>query len=241
MHELKYFSFKRQLHSHDYFRLVYKDGVNTVIDVVALPRNSSFDDVHLCDGNWHDVILRKTRDRATIEVDENFFGSVDITSPMQPNFNLKGPIFIGGVPENVTKNLFMILGEDVTSFGGCMMRIEFDDENVDFSNDVIYAVNVNLDGCPIGGQSQSLSNFNSIASSIESSSDEWSGEEEEELILFPPSLNHSNKSCLNNSIKTLYSGQQHAYWDTSVQLSPFSLFLYKVIKKDKKIERIISL
>jgi len=205
------------VHVHFYkgllFRFIISGSSGYFTEAIA-SSNTSAIDYHLCDGDWHDVVLRKSDSRIFIEVDDVMYSNITSFLSQMSSFT---QFYVGGLPSDVMRGMMGLFDDDARPFGGCMRRFAIGDRNVNLSHDVIMVYNVDLDGCPIGA-SNSRSRTSSFEESAEGSGiDSLSGDRSQQ----------TNISCMDNNIDTLYNGMDHSYTDSAIDHF-FSRYLYKV-------------
>ncbi|KAK7106322.1 hypothetical protein V1264_017588 [Littorina saxatilis] len=134
--------------------LMYRDG-----RIPWQVNSCSLKNIRLCDGQWHNITVRKTNSALYLAVD-NTPWAVSGYKPVG-YLNLTSPIYLGGVKQSPELLAFLTSSvwpssnaPNVTKgFSGCIKDVQINGAMVDLTS-ATQARNVKLDGCPPEGQGQ---------------------------------------------------------------------------------------
>ncbi|XP_076812806.1 usherin-like isoform X3 [Clavelina lepadiformis] len=196
------------------------DVVEVGVDPGAVIKNAS-----ICDGEWHRVVCSFSQRKLSVEFD-GMPGNVSDFAFGETTFDLNRDFYIGGVPFERLNALIAVLEDDARSFGGCMRDFAINGRNVDFIRDSVFALNVDLDGCPKGAhnspQYPGAASGDGSGDTLEYPSESYHS----------PLLLRNNGSCQENPIDVLYDGKKRGYLDRKLEDDIFTRFLFKVVSSN---------
>ncbi|XP_038056998.1 laminin subunit alpha-2-like [Patiria miniata] len=132
----------------DYLSLEMVDGVlylccenggGQIVATYVPPEGTFFP----CDGNWHDILVEKTKNLLTLTVDGEP-GEPGLGSYNFPSADTTAPLFFGGIPDGASHTGLTT----AERFVGCIRDVMLRDDLVNFKEAENIVGDINVMSCP---------------------------------------------------------------------------------------------